>query len=75
MHDPAWQLIVSLLCVAWASVVLVRAAIRLFTSPDQAGCSSGACGSCTVAKGSGEANAPATLVQLKSLNCAADKSD
>lgn len=66
--DWNWQLSLVLLCVTWATVVIVRRAIRLWTGRGRSAgsCASGACGSCPSSAGDA-APAGGGFVSIESL--------
>ncbi len=61
-----WQFVAVIACVAWAAVVVVRRALRLFRDEPTKGCGSGGCSACP-SNSSGAAAANDGFVTLQTL--------
>ncbi|MBP90583.1 MAG: hypothetical protein CMJ64_28380 [Planctomycetaceae bacterium] len=49
MNGSNWQLVVTVVIVAWAVFVLARRAVSLFVAPERSSCSGAGCSSCPTA--------------------------
>lgn len=61
MNGWDWQLVVTLIIVAWATLALTRRATGLLIAPERSGCSGGGCGGCS----SADSGVDQSVVQLQ----------